>query len=358
MVGAVVSNVRFDARVVRGDFELDAAFTLPAGSTTAIVGPNGAGKSTILAAIAGLEAARSGTIEIAGFVVDDPSTGIFVPSRDRHVGVVFQDHLLFPNLTVLENVAFGLRARGQSRLAADAAASALLQRHELAEFASRRPDQLSGGQAQRVALVRALASEPDVLALDEPLSALDVEARASVRSQLARHLADFAGPVVMVTHDPLDAKLLADQLVVLEAGKVVQIGTPVEVGRQPATSYVASFAGLNHLRAHVDQGQIKVAGVDVALQTSEMSVAGDALVTIAPSAVALHRERPGGSPRNVWSTKISGVEDFGDVRRVILGDPLELAADLTPAAVESLDLRAGQEIWASVKATEVRVVQL
>ncbi len=353
-----MSPVNFDATVTRGSFEVRAAFELRAGEVTAMVGPNGAGKSTVLAAIAGLTPIESGRIQIANVVVDDPTAAAFVPSKDRRVGVVFQDHLLFPNLSVLDNVAFGLRARGDSKASARAGAMQWLERDDMTEFAQRRPHELSGGQGQRVALTRALATEPDVLILDEPLSALDVEAKRSVRAQLSDRLNDFSGATLLVTHDPVDVNLLADQLIVLEAGRVVQTGTPSEIRRGPQSSYIASFAGLNHLRAEVGDGQITIEGVDVVLQAADRTVSGAALVTIAPSAIALHLDRPGGSPRNVWLTRIAAIEEFGDVRRVSLASPLELAADLTPGAVEAMALAADQEIWASVKATEVGVVPL
>ena len=351
-------TVRFDATVRRGEFEVEARFDLAPGSTTAIVGPNGAGKSTVLAAIAGLEPAKSGVIEIAGAAVDEPASGVFVASRDRRVGIVFQDHLLFPRMTVRDNVAFGMRTRGQSKSESRSRASELLSRYGLEEFADRAPHELSGGQAQRVALARALVTDPEVLMLDEPLSALDVKAKAQVRSELVTQLAEFAGAVLLVTHDPVDVNLLADRLVVLEEGKVVQQATPAEVRRSPRSAYVAAFAGRNYVRARVDAGQITVDGSTVGLQTSDTSVSGAALVTIAPSAIALHQERPVGSPRNVWATQIVGVEPLGDIRRVVLGEPLELAADLTPSAVETMGLAVGQEIWASVKATEVHVAAL
>jgi len=218
MVVTDMIQIRFDASVVRDEFKVHADFQLPAGSTTALVGPNGAGKSTVLAAIAGLEPAHSGEIEIGGVVVDAPANAVFVPSRERNVGVVFQQHLLFPHLSVLDNVAFGLRSRGLSKADARSRAMDLLQRDELHQFSDRHPDQLSGGQAQRVALVRALAAEPEVLMLDEPLSALDVEARVDVRNQLSERLKDFDGAVLLVTHDPVDTNLPADPLILLEAG--------------------------------------------------------------------------------------------------------------------------------------------
>ena len=353
-----MSGVDFQASVDRGEFTLSAELEFETRTTTAVIGPNGAGKSTLLAALAGLEPVSTGSVSIEGTVVDDPASGIFVPSRDRRIGFVFQDHLLFPHLTVHENVAFGLRSHGHSKTDAQAIAMDLLQRDGLGGFAKRRPNQLSGGQAQRVALVRALAIEPAVLLLDEPLSALDVEARQDVQQQLMERLEAFAGVTLLVTHNPPDAFLLADRVVVLEAGAVVQSGESAEVRRSPASTYVASFAGRNYLRAQVSDGQITVEGVAAQLQSVDRSVSGSALVSISPSAIALHLERPAGSPRNVWQTQIESIDTIGDIRRVVLGAPFELAADLTEGAIESMGLTVGSAVWASVKATEVAVTAL
>ncbi|TAL45572.1 MAG: ATP-binding cassette domain-containing protein [Salinibacterium sp.] len=219
-------------RAQRGDFTLDLDLEVPAGSTLALVGPNGAGKSTALACIAGL-LPNGGTARVGERVLDE------VPVEQRRVGYVFQDYLLFPHLTVLENVAFGPRALGRPRAEARAGASAWLDRLGLMELAERRPRQLSGGQSQRVALARALAAEPEVLLLDEPLAALDVEVRDEVRAELAAHLAEFAGAAIVVTHELADALALATRIVVLEAGQVTQRGSLVDLAARPATPYIA-----------------------------------------------------------------------------------------------------------------------
>jgi molybdate transport system ATP-binding protein len=237
----VTESLAVDVPVERDGFTVSAAFEAMPGRPLALVGPNGAGKSTLVAAIAGLLPLASGTIEIDGLVVSNAAA--VVPPELRRVGVVFQDFLLFPHLSVRDNVAFALRVRGTARTDARAAAQPWLERFELDHLAERRPAQLSGGQAQRVALARALASDPQVLVLDEPLASLDVEIRDDVRTDLARHLREFGRPTVFVTHDPDDVAALADDIVVLQDGRVTQRGTYDELTARPATPYVARLFG-------------------------------------------------------------------------------------------------------------------
>lgn len=338
-------------------FEVTIDLELDPGTTTALLGPNGAGKSTIVEALAGLLAIDSGQISIGGRVVDAPAEGIFVHPEHRRVGVVFQDYLLFDHLDVLDNIAFGPRSSGTSKAEARSAAQDLATRFELSEVAEQMPMALSGGQAQRVALARALAADPQLLLLDEPLAALDVDGRNRLRRQLARHVESYSGPRLLITHDPTDAFLLADRLVVIEHGRVTQSGTPDEIRRHPETPYVAALSGRNLLYASCSDGILDVDGSDRSLQTSDLSVRGRALVSIAPSAIALHPTEPHGSPRNTWLTAVSAIEPLGDTSRVYLGDPLRLAADVTPGAVNSLELRPGTPVWASIKATEIDVTE-
>ncbi|MEO8261314.1 MAG: ABC transporter ATP-binding protein [Pseudolysinimonas sp.] len=230
-----------DATVERDAFTVTAAFDALPGRPLALVGPNGAGKSTLVAAIAGLLPLASGIIEIDGLIVSNSAA--LVPPELRRVGVVFQDFLLFPHLTVRDNVAFALRVRGTPKAEARASAQPWLERFELDHLAGRHPAQLSGGQAQRVALARALASDPGVLVLDEPMGSLDVEIRDEVRADLARHLREFGRPTVLVTHDAADVAAVADDVVVLQEGRVTQRGTPAELRAHPATPYVARLLG-------------------------------------------------------------------------------------------------------------------
>ena len=341
--------------VDRGAFRLDIELHVAPGEVVALLGPNGAGKTTALRALAGLEPLTDGHIELAGTCLDD-GAGVFVPAQRRGVGVVFQDYLLFPHLSALENAAFGLRSRGISRVPARASAYEWLGRVGLTEFARRRPRQLSGGQAQRVALARALATRPDLLLLDEPLAALDARTRLDTRAELHRHLAEHPGPSLVVTHDPLDAVVLADRLVIVEEGRVVQEGDAATVTARPRTDYVARLVGLNLYRGRADAGTVAIppsgAGPGMALATAD-AVTGEAFVAFSPAAVALHRTPPDGSPRNTWEATIADVTRHGDNVRVrLVGGPGEASADVTPAAAAALRLTPGQRIWAAVKATE------
>ncbi|MFG1961516.1 ABC transporter ATP-binding protein [Nonomuraea sp. NPDC049028] len=329
--------------VTRPAFTLDLTLEVAPGEVVALLGPNGAGKTTALRALAGLTRLSDGEIVLR----DRPLHTL--PAEERPIGMVFQDYLLFPHLTALDNVAFGPRCHGVPKAEARRTAAALLERVGLAERAAAKPRQLSGGQAQRVALARALAVQPDLLLLDEPLAALDAHTRLEVRSQLRRHLADFDGATVLVTHDPLDAMVLADRLIVIENGAIVQQGSPAEVARRPRTDYVARLVGLNLYRGVADGSRVKVG--ELLLHTYE-HLDGPAFVAFPPSAVALYRTRPDGSPRNLWQARIEGIERHGDNVRVHLDGPIIAFADITTAAVADLDLTPGQQIWASAKATE------
>ena len=339
-------------RLTRGALTLDTTLDVAPGGVLALLGPNGAGKSTVLQCLAGLLPVTEGSVRVGGAVLDDPAAGVLVPPQQRGVGVVFQDYLLFPHLSALENVAFGLRAAGAPRRGARRTAADWLDRMGLAELGDVRPAALSGGQAQRVALARALAPQPGLLLLDEPLAALDADTRTLVRSELRSHLHEFAGCTLLVTHDPLDAMVLADRVVVVEGGRVVQTGTPGEVARAPRTDYVARLVGLNLYRGRSAQGRTELTGGGVLHAAAAQD--GPVLLTFPPSAVSLHPVRPQSSARNVWPCRVSGVEQHGATVRVALdGQPTALA-DVTTAAVAELDLVPGRQVWASVKATEVR----
>lgn len=214
-----------------------------------------------------------------------------------------------------------------------------------------KPRSLSGGQAQRVALARALATRPRLLLLDEPLAALDARTRLEVRAQLRRHLADFEAVAVLVTHDPLDAMVLADRLVVIEHGAIVQEGTPSDIARHPRTDYIAQLVGLNLYKGQAAGHSVHLdAGPDI---TTTEDLAGPVFVAFPPSAVTLHRDRPtGSSARNLWRCEVAGLETHGDQIRTDLTGELPLAADLTTVAAAELDLHPGAPVWATVKATQ------
>jgi molybdate transport system ATP-binding protein len=337
---------RLLARLVvrRGAFTLDLEITAGPGEVVALLGPNGAGKTTALRALAGLTGLTGGAIDLGGEALHG------IPAERRPVGMVFQDYLLFPHLSALDNVAFGPRCRGAGRSEARRRAGEWLARVGLAEQAGKKPGALSGGQAQRVALARALAVRPRLLLLDEPLAALDAHTRLDIRAELRRHLTAFEGVTVLVTHDPLDAMVLADRLIVIEDGHVVQRGGPAEVARHPRTDYVAKLVGLNLYRGVADNHAVTL-GSGVRVETAEPGH-GEVFIAFPPGAVALFRTRPDGSPRNMWEARVDGVERHGDQVRVHLDGPISVAADVTPAAVAELGLTEGQLLWAAVKASE------
>ncbi|MFB4307588.1 ABC transporter ATP-binding protein [Actinomadura sp. GTD37] len=347
-----MSRPGLDARLVvrRAAFDLDLSLAAAPGEVVALLGPNGAGKSTALRALAGLVAMAGGHVRVDG---EDLRP---LPPDRRRIGMVFQDYLLFPHLSALENVAFGPRCRGAGRRAGRRAAAEWLDRVGLAEYAPVRPRALSGGQAQRVALARALAVDPGLLLLDEPLAALDAHTRLEIRAALRRHLAGFAGAAVLVTHDPLDAMVLADRIVVIEGGRLVQEGTPADVARRPRTDYVARLVGLNLYRGRAEGGGTVVIGDGEGTLDTVDSPEGEVFIAFAPSSVALYRSRPDGSPRNLWRARVAAVERHGDRVRVRLsGPPFDAVADVTPAAVAELQLSEGSAVWAAVKATETHV---
>ncbi|HEX2046969.1 MAG TPA: ABC transporter ATP-binding protein [Acidimicrobiales bacterium] len=322
----------------------------------AVVGPNGAGKTTLLRALAGLVPIERGRVTLGDLVLDDTDRGIHLAPERRPVAVVFQDYLLFPHLSALDNVAYGLRARGTKRPEAREVAGQWLARVGLAGVGSARPGALSGGQAQRVALARALATGPSLLLLDEPLAAIDAAAKAELRRELRAQLAGSDGVRVLVTHDPVDAMAVGDRLVVLEGGRVTQQGPIAEVTARPRSPWVAALVGLNLYLGTAERGTFTVpagGSFSVAGEPSELS--GAAFALIHPRAVALHRTRPEGSARNVWPGQAGNLDIEGDRVRVQVAGSPPIVAEVTPAAADELRLRDGGPVWVSVKATEVDV---
>lgn len=334
-------------------FLLDVRLSIPPGVTTALLGPNGAGKSTAVAAIAGLLAVDEGRIELDGVTLDDPRRGVFVPAEDRGIGVVFQDYLLFPHLTVVENITFGPRSLGMSRESVEASAGEWIRRLRLEGLERRKPPQLSGGQAQRVALARALVTRPELLLLDEPLSALDVRTRGALRRALAEHLDVFSGPRLLITHDPTEAFLLADEIHVIEDGTITQTGSPDDIRLRPKTPYAADVAGSNLLSGIAAGGEVTT-GTFV-FHIADRDVEGPVLVAIRPAAIAVHRRRPGGSPRNSWATSVDRIERLGERVRLRTGAPVPLTVEITRDAADALRLEQGTHVWLAVKATEIGV---
>lgn len=316
-----------------------------------MIGPNGAGKSTALRALAGLLPVSQGHITVNGTVVADEHRQL--PAHKRSVGFVFQDHLLFGHLTALDNVAFGPRARGASRAVARRIATRWLADVHATDLADRHPRQLSGGQAQRVALARALAADPALLLLDEPTAALDSASAMTLRTSLRRHLTRVDAVSILVTHTALDALVVADRLVVLERGRVVQTGPPAEVAARPRTHHVAALVGMNLLRGEADGGAVQLPDGSLVVVTTRMS--GPAFAAFAPSAVSIFTERPAGSPRNAWPGVVEAITPHGDSIRLQISGPAPILADITPASLSLLRLHTGSSVWASVKATEVTV---
>jgi molybdate transport system ATP-binding protein len=347
-------SLQADVRLTRGLLHLGVKLCAQPGQIIAVLGPNGSGKTTLLQTLAGLIRCQQGRIDVTGSLWDCPAKKVWMPPEQRRTGLVLADHLLFPHLSVIENVGFGPRCRGVPRARARARARAELDALGLGERQNVRPRELSTGQAQKVALARALATDPALLLLDEPLSALDPTTRAQTRADLGVRLHGFDGITILVTHDPLDALSLADRLVFIEAGRLVQEGTPQEVTTKPRDPYVAQVVGLNFLRGtRIDDQQVNVAGTTIVAPKVPACTA--VCVTIAPSAVALYRMRPQGSPRNAWPVTVSDILLVGQTARVSLAGPFALSAEVTTAAVADLRLGVGQELWATVKATEVAV---
>jgi molybdate transport system ATP-binding protein len=337
-----------------GDLDLEVAFSAGDDEVVAVLGPNGAGKTTLLRALAGLEPLDTGRVVVDGHVLEEPATGAFVPAARRPIATVFQEHLLFPFLTARDNVAFGLRNHGVAKAEARRRADGWLARVGLEGRADARPGALSGGEAQRVALARALAVEPRVLLLDEPLAALDAATRRDVRRELRTHLAEVPGARVLVTHDPVDAATLADRVVVVEHGRVLQHGTIAEVTAHPRSEYVAELVGVNLLRGVARGGTVRLHGGGE-LVVAAHDLAGEVLAVIRPSAVALYGEAPAGSPRNQWRGRVTDVHFLADRVRAHLGPPVPIVAEVTRQAARDLVLEPGRVVVAVVKATDVSV---
>lgn len=351
-MSAEADGLIVDGAVRRGSFELAVSVAAEPGAVLAVLGPNGAGKSTLLRTVAGLLPLDRGVVRLGGQVFDDPEANVFVSPRQRHIGVVFQDHRLFPHLRVLDNVAFGPRSRGMSKARARFAAQGWLERLGLSDLQHRHPRQLSGGQAQRVALARALASDPAALLLDEPLAALDVQTRAEVQGELREHLHAFAGPTMLITHDPIEALLLATRIVVLEAGRVVQAGTPAEITARPLTPYVARLVGMNLYVGAADGDEVRIDGGGTVIGTDVPP--GRVLAALRPSAITVHTTPPAASSaRNIWPATVTALAPLGDrVRMSTRGTP-DATVDVTAAAIAELALAPGVPVWLTAKATDV-----
>jgi molybdate transport system ATP-binding protein len=348
--------VSFELSFLVSERDVDLALEVASGETLAVLGPNGSGKSTALAVTAGLVTPDAGRVVLDGTVLTDVGPGrpgVRVAPHARRTALLGQEPLLFPHLDALENVAFGPRSTGTPRASARRDAQRWLDEVGVGELAARRPAQLSGGQAQRVAVARALAAEPGLLLLDEPLAALDVAVLPALRQTLRRVLADRTS--IVVTHDPLDALLLADRVVVLSDGRVVEQGTSADVLSRPRSPFAARLAGLNLVAGTWRDGCVESAnGLRVhGLVAGDPPAAGEgAIATFRPAAVAVYRDPVVGSPRNAFDVTITEIEPLADLIRVHAGP---LHANVTVQAAAELNLEAGLVVTFSVKATEVAV---
>jgi molybdate transport system ATP-binding protein len=314
--------------------------------TFALVGPSGAGKTTVLRAIAGLTRPSRGRIHLEGRALFDDAVGIDRPPEERRVGFVFQEYALFPHMTVEQNVAYpGRNGIGD-----------MLERLRIAHLAKARPAELSGGERQRVALARALARRPDVLLLDEPLSALDTHTRFAVRSELKQLLDQLDLPVLLVTHDFQDAAALAGRIGVLVDGRIVQIGTPSQLIAAPANAFVASFTGANLLTGHARSeagGLTQVTLDDGTVVYSTDEAQGLVDVAIYPWEIAIARQPAVDSTLNHISGPITSLVHIGNRARVQVRG---LVGEITSQSAERLGLNTGDTVVASFKATATRLV--
>ena len=348
-----------DVDVRLDGFHEDLHLEVADGEVVAVLGPNGAGKTTLLRTLAGVLPLDAGRIVLDDLVLDDPARGLLMPADRRPCALVYQDHLLFPHLDALANVAFGPRRHGRSKAEAAAIASDWLERLDVADVAHQRPGSLSGGQSQRVALARALATAPRLLLLDEPMAALDVTQRTAVRALLRDHVVRSGTSCVLVTHDPLDAAALADTLVLVDAGRLVQRGGPSEVARRPASPWVARLLGVNLLQGRV-HGRWFDLGAGLAVPVSGQSD-GERWATLAQRSVAVTPPAVGhgGGPlpavgsRVKWSTRVVSVQPTGD--RVLLGleYPVGLTADVAAVDPSGARWTEGMPVQASIDASSV-----
>ncbi len=357
------------ARVVERGVEV--GFNLRAGEVLAVLGPNGAGKSTVLDILAGLVRPDVGHVHVGESVLFDSEAGIDVPVAERRVGLLAQDALLFDSLSVLENVEFGPRSQGRGSAESKRLAARWLEEVGVGHLAKRKPRKLSGGQAQRIAIARALAAEPRVLLLDEPMASLDVTVASEVRSMLRRILRDRAAAAdgqtatVIVTHDVIDALTLADRVLVIENGVVVDRGPVDRVLREPRSIFTADLAGTNMTRgaaAGPALGGIATletpGGAQIQGECLHELAAGERSVAVfSPRAVAVYRQAPGGSPRNVFAVRVTGIEARGERIRIRgeHGADTALMAEVTLAAATELGLAVGDDVVFVVKATEVQI---
>ena len=347
-----METLSFEAALAFGRFSLDASFEVSAGEILVLVGPNGAGKSTCLHLAAGLLRPERARITLGGRILCDTEAGVDVAPERRRVGMLFQDYALFPHRDVAWNVRYGARTEELAR--------SWMERLGIADLARERIDHLSGGQRQRVALARTLAAEPAALLLDEPLSALDVSTRATVRAELRAFLESVSLPTVLVTHDAVDAFALGRRIVVLEEGRVLQTGTHEDLARHPRNAFVAELAGRNVVRVVLEGdgagGELRVArSGTLVFHVLGALPPGEAFLSFAPSDVVLSAEPARSSAQNTFPVTVRDVLPLPDRARVVLDAGVIVLADVTREAVHALGIAPGRSLWAAVKATGIHV---
>lgn len=348
--------LQVDATVA--DRDLRVALTVAPGEVVAIVGPNGAGKSSLIRLVTGQLRPSAGTVVVNGAVLSGPRT--HVPVHRRGVALLDQRPALFEHLDVLANVAFGPMAGGASRTAAESRARAELDAVGCADLAGRRIWEISGGQAQRVAVARALATDPTLVLLDEPMAALDVTVAPAVRALLRQRIRDEGRTAVLVTHDMIDALSLADTLVVMDAGRIVSQGPVAELMTRPRDPFLANLTGTNLVAGvgeSADTLRLPTGEQVTGVLEGGLAVGAPALASFAPAAVAVHVQVPTGSPRNHLAATVTGMEPRGGLVRLSarLADGAAVASDLTLSAAVEADLQPGSRVWLAVKAAQVQL---
>ena len=340
------NNYLLDARVIlnRDSLTIDVELQLQHGEVIAVLGPNGAGKTSLLHALLGWLELESGWIMVDGEVIDSPDTDSYVPPQHRPFGMVFQDGLLFPHMSVEKNILFGAGKDFNLKPLAES-----LQANELlAKF----PSELSAGERQRAAIARSLAARPKVLFLDEPFSALDIQGKRRGRSLLKEALAIGVSGCLIVTHDLVDAFTLADRVMIIEGGKLTQFDVPDRIRSRPGSEWIADLVGWNYYEG-IGEGSVVTLPHGTTIFTAQDDLDGPTSISINPASVSIFKSQPSGSPRNSWLSSIQNIEILDGRARVSLVGEIDICADITTAAANELRQSISSEVWVSVKATEV-----
>ena len=340
------NNYLLDARVIlnRDSLTIDVELQLQHGEVIAVLGPNGAGKTSLLHALLGWLELESGWIMVDGEVIDSPDTDSYVPPQHRPFGMVFQDGLLFPHMSVEKNILFGAGK--------DFNLKPLAESLQASELLAKFPSELSAGERQRAAIARSLAARPKVLFLDEPFSALDIQGKRRGRSLLKEALAIEVSGCLIVTHDLVDAFTLADRVMIIEGGKLTQFDVPDRIRSRPGSEWIADLVGWNYYEG-IGEGSVVTLPHGTTIFTAQDDLDGPTSISINPASVSIFKSQPSGSPRNSWLSSIQNIEILDGRARVSLVGEIDICADITTAAANELRQSISSEVWVSVKATEV-----